>query len=266
MSDNEQPQAQFNPLTPEQLAWSKSVRSCVPRIADLKVKIFADGADTAGMLELSRNPLIKGFTTNPTLMLKEGITDYQAFALDILQAIPDRPISFEVFSDDFAEMERQARKIAGWGENVYVKIPMTNTLGESSMKLVQDLAQAGVKLNVTALTALDQVRDASAALAGGPPAFVSVFAGRVADTGRDPVPHMAAAVQLVRRYPDIELIWASPRELLNIFQADAVGCHIITVTSDILKKLHLVGKNLHEYSLETVKMFHDDAAKAGYTL
>jgi transaldolase len=265
MSNNEQ-LAQFNPLTPHELAWSKSVRSCDPRIADLKVKIFADGADTAGMLELSRNPVINGFTTNPTLMLKEGITDYQAFALAILQAIPDRPISFEVFSDDFAEMERQARKIAAWGENVYVKIPVTNTLGESSMKLIHDLAQAGVKLNVTALTALDQVRDASAALAGGPPAFVSVFAGRVADTGRDPVPHMAAAVELSHRYPDIELIWASPRELLNIFQADAVGCDIITVTSDILKKLQLVGKNLHEYSLETVKMFHDDAARAGYTL
>jgi transaldolase len=199
-------------------------------------------------------------------MRKAGVSDYQVFALEILRAIPDRPISFEVFSDDFGEMERQAHKIAGWGENVYVKIPITNTLGESSMRLVKDLARAGVKLNVTALTALDQVRDASAALAGGPSAFVSVFAGRVADTGIDPVPHMAAAVKHLSLYPNLELIWASPRELLNIFQADAIGCHVITVTSDILKKLHLVGKNLHEYSLDTVKMFHDDALKAGYTL
>lgn len=253
----------------EAAAWilnRSSRRNHMTPLVDLKVKVFADGADNAGMLELSHNPWIKGFTTNPTLMRKAGVSDYQAFAFEILQAIPDRPISFEVFSDDFGEMERQAHKIAGWGENVYVKIPITNTLGESSARLVKDLARAGVKLNVTALTALDQVRDASAALADGPPAFVSVFAGRVADTGRDPVPHMAAAVECVRSYPNIELIWASPRELLNIFQADAIGCHIITVTSDILKKLPLVGKNLHEYSLDTVKMFHDDATKAGYTL
>lgn len=235
-------------------------------LSELKVKIFADGADKASMLEMYRNPLIKGFTTNPTLMHKAGVSDYQAFALDILRAIPDRPISFEVFSDHFAEMGSQARKIADWGENVYVKIPVTNTQGESSAKLVHDLAREGVKLNVTALTALDQVRDVSAALAGGSPAIVSVFAGRVADTGRDPVPIMAAAVELVRPYPNIELIWASPRELLNIFQADAIGCHIITATNDILKKLHLIGKDLHEYSLDTVKMFHDDATKAGYTL
>lgn len=232
----------------------------------MRVKIFADGADKTGILEMYRNPLIKGFTTNPTLMRKAGVLDYQAFALDILRAIPDRPISFEVFSDDFTEMARQARKIAGWGENVYVKIPVTNTQGESSAKLVHDLAREGVKLNVTALTALDQVREMSVALAGGPPAIVSVFAGRVADTGRDPVPHMAAAVECVRSYPNIELIWASPRELLNILQADAIGCHIITVTNDILKKLTLIGKDLHEYSLDTVKMFHDDAMKAGYTL
>ena len=235
-------------------------------LSDVKVKIFADGADKAGILEMYRNPLIKGFTTNPTLMRKAGVADYQAFALDILREIPDRPISFEVCSDDFAEMGRQARKIADWGENVYVKIPVTNTLGESSAKLIRDLAEAGVKLNVTALAALDQVRDASAALAGGPPAVVSVLAGRVADTGRDPVPLMAAAVELVQIYPNIELLWASPRELLNIFQADAIGCHIITVTNDILRKLDSVGKDLHEYSLDTVKMFHDDATKADYTL
>lgn len=235
-------------------------------VSELRVKIFADGADKTGILEMYRNPLIKGFTTNPTLMRKAGVSDYQAFAFDILRAIPDRPISFEVFSDDFTEMARQARKIAGWGENVYVKIPVTNTQGESSAKLVYDLAREGVKLNVTALTALDQVREMSAALAGGPPAIVSVFAGRVADTGRDPVPHMAEAVECVRSYQNIELIWASPRELLNIIQADAIGCHIITVTQDILKKLHLIGKDLHEYSLDTVKMFHDDARNVGYTL
>ena len=232
----------------------------------LKVKIFADGADRAGMLEMYRNPLIKGFTTNPTLMRKAGVTDYQAFALDILRVIPDRPISFEVFSDDFAEMECQAREIATWGVNVYVKIPVTNTWGESTAGLVHDLAQARVKLNVTALLTLDQVREVSAVLAGGPPACISVFAGRVADTGHDPVPLMAAAVELVRMYPNIELIWASPRELLNIFQADGIGCHIITATNDILKKLELVGRDLHEYSLDTVKMFRDDAVKAGYTL
>jgi transaldolase len=235
-------------------------------LSTLKVNIFADGADRVGMLEMYRNPLIKGFTTNPTLMCKAGITDYQSFAQDVLRAIPDRPISFEVFSDDFAEMKRQARVIASWGKNVYVKIPVTNTLGESSTSIVHELAQEGVKLNVTALLTLDQVRKVSAALAGGSPAYISVFAGRVADTGRDPVPMMAAAVELLRMYPNIELIWASPRELLNVFQADAVGCHIITATNDILQKLVLVGKDLHDYSLETVKMFRNDAVKAGYTL
>ena len=235
-------------------------------LSELKVKIFADGADKAGMLEMYRNPLIKGFTTNPTLMRKAGVTDYQAFALDILRAIPDRPISFEVLSDEFDEMERQAHKIAKWGDNVYVKIPVTNTRGESSARLIHTLAQAGLKLNVTALLALDQVRQVSAALLGSPSAFVSVFAGRVADSGRDPVALMAAAVELVSLYPNIELIWASPRELLNIFHADSIGCHIITVTNDILGKLHLIGKDLHEFSLDTVKMFRDDALKAGYVL
>jgi transaldolase len=235
-------------------------------LADLRVKLFADGADKAGMLEMYHNPLIQGFTTNPTLMRKAEVLDYQAFARDILRVIPDRPISFEVFSDDFGEMEQQARRIAQWGENVYVKIPVTNTWGESSADLVRSLAQAGVKLNVTALMTLDQVYHVSAALADGPQAFVSVFAGRLADTGRDPIPVMAAAVELLRMYPNIELIWASPRELLNIFQADTIGCHIITATNDILAKLRLVGKDLHEYSLETVKMFRDDAVKAGYTL
>ena len=235
-------------------------------LADLHIKLFADGADKAGMLEMYHNPLIQGFTTNPTLMRKADILDYQTFALDIVRAIPDRPISFEVFSDDFSDMAHQARTIAQWGANVYVKIPVTNTWGESSADLVRSLAQAGVKLNVTALMTLDQVQHVSAALADGPPAFVSVFAGRIADTGRDPMPLMAAAVELLRMTPNVELIWASPRELLNIFQADSIGCHIITATNDILAKLRLVGKDLHEYSLETVKMFRDDAVKAGYTL
>jgi transaldolase len=238
----------------------------VSNLANLKVKIYADGADRGGMLELYRNPLIKGFTTNPTLMRNAGVADYEAFARDILRAIPNRPISLEVFSDDFAEMEMQARRIASWGENVYVKIPVTNTHGESSIALVRSLARAGVKQNVTALMTLSQVRDVAAALGSGPPACVSVFAGRIADTGRDPVPLMAAAVQLLAMYPQIELIWASPRELLNIFHADQVGCHIITVTHDLLKKLALVGKDLDEFSLDTVKMFRNDAVKAGFKL
>ena len=235
-------------------------------LADLKVKIFADGADRQGMLGLYSNPLVKGFTTNPTLMRAAGIVDYEAFACDVLKAIPDRPISLEVFSDDFSEMEAQARRIASWGDNVYVKIPVTNTQGESSIPLVRALARSGVKQNVTALMTLKQVRDVSAALGAGPPACVSVFAGRVADTGRDPISMMAAAVQLLGVYPHVELIWASPRELLNIFHADQVGCHIITVTHDLLKKLPLVGKDLDEYSLDTVKMFRNDAVKAGFQL
>jgi len=235
-------------------------------LVDLSVKIFADGADKVGMLELYRNPLIKGFTTNPTLMRRAGVSDYRAFAHEILAAIPDRPISFEVFSDEFDEMERQALEISSWGDNVYVKIPITNTRGESSCDLVRRLSRAGVKLNVTAMLALDQVRDISQCLAERSSNFVSVFAGRVADTGHDPVPLMAAAVELLRPYPNLELIWASSRELLNIFQADAIGCHIITVTHDILRKLPLVGKDLHEYSLDTVRMFYNDAQQTGYSL
>jgi transaldolase len=237
-------------------------------VARLKVKIFADGADLAGMREMAAKPFIAGLTTNPTLMRKAGVTDYRAFARQVLLAISDKPISFEVFSDDFAEMERQANEIASWGENVYVKIPVTNTRGEPAVPLVRRLAKAGVKQNVTALATLAQVRDVSAALAegGNTRAYVSVFAGRIADTGRDPVPIMASAVEVLRPHPGQELIWASPRELLNIFQADSIGCHVITVTHDLLKKLSLVGKDLDEYSLETVKMFHDDARAAGYTL
>jgi len=236
------------------------------KLPELQIKIFADGADKEGMLEMYRQPYIKGFTTNPTLMRKAGVSDYEVFAKDIIQAIPDRPISFEVFSDDFFEMERQALKISEWGENVYVKIPVTNTRGESSIELVGRLAGAGVKMNVTAMMPLSQVRDAAKVLAGGPPSYLSVFAGRIADSGRDPVPVMAEAVEICADYPNIELIWASPRELLNIFQADAIGCHIITVTNNVLSKLRLIGKDLNEYSLETVKMFHDDALEAGYKL
>lgn len=235
-------------------------------VADLKVKIFADGADKAGMLEMYAKPFVHGFTTNPTLMHKAGLTDYRAFAKDVLAAIPDRPISFEVFADDFSEMERQGREIATWGEHVYVKVPVTNTRREPAYDLVHRLSHAGVKLNVTAILTLGQVRDVVHALAGGAPSCVSVFAGRIADTGVDPVPIMSAAVELLKLAPGAELIWASPRELLNIFQADAIGCHIITVTNDILKKLSLVGKDLGDYSLDTVKMFYEDGKKAGFTL
>jgi transaldolase len=235
-------------------------------LAELRVKIYADGADLDGMRALSRKPWIRGFTTNPTLMRKAGVSDYRAFAIDALKIIPDRPISFEVFSDEFEEMASQAREIATWGEHVYVKIPVTNTRRESSIPLIRDLTREGIKLNVTAVLALDQVRDVAIALTGGSPAYVSVFAGRVADTGRDPVPLMTAALDLVRLAPDLELLWASPRELLNIYQADAIGCHIITVTHDILNRLDAVGKDLHDYSLETVRMFRNDAIKAGYTL
>lgn len=235
-------------------------------LAHLKVKIFADGADRQGMLQLYRNPLIRGFTTNPTLLKNAGVSHYEHFAREILAAIPDRPISFEVFSDEFAEMEAQARQIARWGPNVYVKIPVTNTRGESSIPLIRSLARARVNMNVTALMTLAQVRDVAGALATAPPSCISVFAGRIADTGRDPVPIMAAAVQILAPYPHLELIWASPREILNLFHADQTGCHIITVTHNILKKIHLIGKCLDEYSLETVRMFHDDAIAAGLRL
>src|SRR4030042_15575 len=232
----------------------------------LQVKLFADGADKAGMLEMYRNPMIKGFTTNPTLMNKAGVSNYKAFAQDIVKAIPDRPISLEVFSDEFDEMEQQAQEISSWGENINIKIPVMNTRRQPSYDLVRRLSEAGVKLNVTALMTLEQVREVSAALAAAPHAYVSVFAGRIADTGRDPVPLMAAAVELLRPYPQLELIWASPRELLNVFQANDVGCHIITATHDILKKLSIVGRDLHDYSLDTVKMFYNDAVQAGYKL
>jgi transaldolase len=235
-------------------------------VADMEVKIFGDGADLPSMLALYQQPYIRGFTTNPTLMHKAGIRDYPAFAKEVLRAIPDRPVSFEVFSDDLREMERQAREIATWGGQVYVKIPITNTKREPTAELIHRVSHDGIKVNVTAVMTLAQVRDTVAQLRGGAPSCVSVFAGRIADTGRDPVPLMTEAVEMLRAEPKAELIWASPRELLNIFQADAIGCHIITVTQDILAKLSNVGKDLDEFSLDTVKMFHRDAEKAGFAL
>jgi len=236
------------------------------RLAELKIRLFADGADKTQILRFYANPLIRGFTTNPTLMRSAGVKNYEAFAREILDVIRDRPISFEVFADNFGEMERQARKIAAWGENVYVKIPISNTKRQSSMELAGQLAHSGVKVNITAVLTLDQVRAAADALTGGSPGIISIFAGRIADTGRDPVPTVAAAVDLVSAYSNIELIWASPRELLNIFQANDAGCHIITVPETILSKLETVGKDLDEFSLETVAMFHNDAARSGYQL
>jgi transaldolase len=235
-------------------------------VSDLRVAIFADGADKAGILDMYAKPYIRGFTTNPTLMRKAGITDYEKFAREILREIPDRPISFEVFADDFAEMARQARKIATWGKNVRVKIPITNTRRESSVPLCERLTKEGIPLNVTALFTLEQVQAVVDAVNGCAPTYVSVFAGRIADTGLDPVPLMAEAVRRLAAGPNTELIWASPRELLNIFQADAIGCHIITVTNDILQKLSLVGKDLGDYSLDTVKMFYNDGETAGFVL
>lgn len=235
-------------------------------VKKLKVKLFADGADLAGIREMAANPAIAGFTTNPTLMRKAGISDYKAFALQVLDVVAGRPLSLEVFADDFAEMEKQALEIASWGKNINVKIPVTNTKGEFCGPLVERLSRAGVQLNVTAIMTLDQVKRVTDKLAPGTPAIVSVFAGRIADTGRDPVPMMAEAVNILKSKPKSELIWASPRELLNVFQADSVGCHIITATNDILKKLSLVGKDLDAYSLETVEMFYKDATAAGYSI
>ena len=235
-------------------------------IDGLKVKLFADGADRDGMLEMYQKPYIQGFTTNPTLMKKVGISDYEAFAHDILQAIPDRPISFEVFADEFDEMERQALKIRTWGENVYVKIPVSNTRQQMSYDLIGKLADAGVHLNITAILTLEQVNAVADAVKNGPASVVSVFAGRIADTGLDPVPLMSKALEILEVAPQAELLWASPREVLNIYQADAIGCHIITATNDIIRKLSLSGKDLAQYSLETVQMFYDDASRAGYQL
>ncbi len=235
-------------------------------INELKVKIFADGANKNVMLEMKQAPYIKGFTTNPSLMRKAGIEDYEAFAKDIIKNLPDDSISFEIFADTLDEMYEQALQISSWGKNVYVKIPVTNTLSVSTCPLIKKLAAKGVKQNVTAIMTLEQVQDVSLALKDGPSSYISIFAGRIADTGRDPYPMMKKALEIMQPYPQQELIWASPRELFNIFQANEIGCHIITVTDDILKKLYLVGKDLNEFSLETVKMFYEDAKRAQLTL
>jgi len=235
-------------------------------VDNLKIKLFADGANIDEILALYKNPKIKGFTTNPTLMRKAGISDYISFAKEVLNQIKDRPISFEVFADDFDNMERQAEIINSWADNVYVKIPITNTKSESSLELVNKLSHAGIKLNITAIMTKDQVKGVHEALNQDVPSIVSVFAGRIADTGVDPVPFMKDCADIISSNKNAELLWASPRELLNVFQADACGSHIITATPDLLKKLELVEKDLQQYSLETVKMFHDDASNAGYTI
>jgi transaldolase len=233
----------------------------------LKIKIFADGADLASMKALYANPIVKGFTTNPSLMKVAGVTDYADFAKKVLAAIPDRPVSFEVFADDFDEMERQALEIASWGRHVNIKIPVTNTKAEFAGPLIERLAKRGAQLNVTAVFTLDQVRRITDALNPDVPAIVSIFAGRIADSGIDPVPLMAEAVRIVKASrPKAEVLWASPRELLNVIQADEVGCGIITVTGDIIKKLSLIGKDQDAYSLETVKMFYNDASAAGFRI
>ena len=232
----------------------------------LRVKIFADGADRSRVEALRAEPLIQGFTTNPTLMRSAGVSDYESFARELLELVPDRPISFEVIADDLDEIERQANLIASWGSNVYVKVPITTTDATTTAPVVERLSANGVKVNVTALMTLEQVESSARWLSGGPGAFVSVFAGRIADSGRDPIPIMAAALELLEPYPEIELIWASPRELLNVVQADSIGCDIITVTDEILKRLPSLGRDLDEFSLDTVRMFHRDAEAAGYTL
>jgi transaldolase len=257
----------YAPPAKKHVPWRwRPLEAPVRRIDDLKIKIFADGANFDGMIEMYRNPLIKGFTTNPTLMKAAGVTDYAGFARKVLSAIPDRPVSFEVFADEPEEMEAQALEIASWGRNVNVKIPVTNTRGRFLGPLIGTLSAAGVVVNVTAVFTLDQVRAIADALHPATGAIVSVFAGRIADSGIDPVPLMTEAAGLLRARPKADLLWASPRELLNIFQANDCGCGIITVTNDVLKKLALVGKDQDEYSLETVKMFHNDASKAGYTI
>lgn len=236
------------------------------RVADLRIKIFADGADLTGIAARAGDPHIKGFTTNPTLMRKAGVNDYRAFAREALRIVSDRPISFEVFSDDFGVMQEQAREIASWGPNVFVKIPVTNTERRPSLDLIGRLSADGIKVNVTAVMTVDQIQQVASVLSARTPSCLSVFAGRIADTGRDPVPIMTVAVEALASNPNAELIWASPREVLNIVQADAIGCDIITVTDDILRKLDGLGRDLDAFSLDTVKMFHDDAAKAAYTI
>jgi len=236
------------------------------RTGNLKIKIFADGADIAGIQEMYKNPLIKGFTTNPTLMNKAGISDYETFGRKVLAAVPDRPISLEVFANDFDEMEAQALEIASWGGNVNVKIPITNTKGDFAGPLIAHLSDRGVALNITAIMTVEQVRAVAQCISLKTPTIISVFAGRIADTGIDPAPKMQECIKILSDLPKAELLWASPRELLNVFQADAIGCHIITATNDLLKKLDLVDKDLDQFSLETVQMFYNDAKSAGYTI
>lgn len=235
-------------------------------LSRLRVKIFADGAKASHMRTLAALPLIRGFTTNPSMMRSAGVSDYEGFAREVLAAVGDKPVSFEVIADDESEMLRQARKIAAWGENVYVKLPITNTKAQSSKRVVRRLSEEGVQLNLTALMTVEQVAEACDALNPDTPACVSLFAGRIADTGRDPVPMIRDAVAILKRLPRAELIWASPRETLNLIQADLAGCHIITMTEELLNKLPLIGKDLTEYSLDTVKMFHRDAAGANLEL
>jgi transaldolase len=235
-------------------------------LSNLSTKIFADGADLEGIFSLSEDPRIQGFTTNPTLMWKAGLTDYREFAHRLLERIDSVPVSFEVFADDHEEMLRQAKVIAGWGDNVYVKIPVTTTNGDSMAPLVRELSSEGVKVNVTAIFTLEQVEELTAAVADGAPSNLSVFAGRIADAGVDPIPTMRSAVEIAKAAPLAEIIWASPREVLNLVQADSVGCHIITMTVDLLKKIDGLGKDLDQFSLETVQMFHRDAVAAGFSL
>jgi len=235
-------------------------------IQRLKIKLFADGADIDDMIEIYNKGIVKGFTTNPTLMRKANVIDYEAFAKKILSKIMDLPISFEVFSDDFGTMEEQARKIASWGKNVNVKIPITNTKGESSASLIRKLSFDGISLNVTAILTVEQVEVVAKAISPGVKTIVSVFAGRIADTGRDPIPYMKEAARILKPNHNAELLWASSRELLNVFQAESCGCHIITVTNDILKKIHMIGKDLNELSLDTVEMFHKDALENKYDI
>jgi transaldolase len=232
----------------------------------ISTRIFADGADLDGILALAADPRIAGFTTNPTLMRKVGLTDYSQFARELLERVTEHPISFEVFADEIEEMRRQARVIASWGENVYVKIPVTSTTGESMAALARELSDEGIKVNVTALFTTAQVELIAAAVADGAPSYISVFAGRIADAGVDPIPIIARSLEIMAQAPRSELIWASPREILNLVQANEVGCHIITITHDLLKKLDGLGKGLEQFSLETVRMFHDDALAAGFTL
>jgi transaldolase len=235
-------------------------------LSTLRTRIYSDGASVAAIAALAELPFVRGFTTNPTLMRSAGVRDYPEFARAVLQAVGGRPVSFEVLSDEFDEMARQARVLASWGDNVFVKIPITNTRRDSARDLIRELSRTGVKVNVTAVFTIEQVDAAIEAMHGGAPGNISFFAGRIADTGRDPLPLLACALRMARSAPNVELIWASPREVLNVFQADLIGCPIITVTADILKKLALVGKDLGDFSLETVRMFVDDAREAGFTL